>query len=128
MRRRGETLLELTAAIGLLSLVFFALLMMVPGSFFTLPKAEHQMAANHRAEEILNQFAARPFSEMQPGRRALPTTTLDDGTSLAASLEIQAGDPPLARNLRRITVRLEWQDRQKRQVLVRHRRLCNLQR
>ena len=100
MKRRGETLLELTAAIGLLTLVLFALLTVVPGSFFTMPKAEHQMAANARAEEILNGLAAGPFTALTP------MTDL----------------------LRLVTVRIEWQDRQKHQLLVRHRRLSRIQR
>ena len=128
MRRRGETLLELTAAIGLLTLVLFALLSVVPGSFFTMPKAEHQLAANARAEEILNGLAAGPFTAMVPATQTLENVTLDDGTVLSASQEIHKGAPPLADVLRLVTVRIEWQDRQKHQVLVRHRRLSKIQR
>ncbi|MBS2037207.1 hypothetical protein JST97_19625 [bacterium] len=127
-RWRGETLLELTAAIGLLSLVLFALLTVVPGSFFTMPKAEHQLAANQRAEEVLNQMAAGPFSALTPGTRPLEPVTLDDGTVVSGSLEIQKGEPPLSDVLRKLTITLQWRDRQRRQVLVRHRRLSRLQR
>lgn len=126
--QRGETLLELTAAIGLLSLVLFALLTVVPGSFFTMPKAEHQLGANQRAEDILNQLAAGPFSALAPGTQTLESFRLEDGTVVSALLEIQKGDPPLAELLRKVTVTLRWSDRQKQQMLVRHRRISRLQR
>ena len=128
MKRRGETLLELTFAIGLLTLVLFALLTVVPGSFFTMPKAEHQLAANARAEEILNGLAAGPFTALTPGTQTLAETRLDDGTVLSARQEIQKAAPPLADTLRLVTVRIEWRDRQKQQMLVRHRRLSRIQR
>lgn len=126
--RLGETLLELTAAIGLLSLVLFALLTVVPGSFFTMPKAEHQLGANQRAEDLLNQLSAGPYSALLPGTQTLQAVTLEDGTVVSGTLEIQKGDPPLSDLLRKVTVTLRWRDRQRQQVLVRHRRISRLQR
>lgn len=127
-RRRGETLLELTAAIGLLSLVLFALLTVVPGSFFTMPKAEHQLGANAHAEDLLNELAAAPFGTLTPGTRVLEPFTLEDGTVVSGSLQIQKGAAPLADLLRTATLTLQWRDRQKLQVLVRHRQFSRLQR
>lgn len=127
-RRRGETLLELTAAIGLLSLVLFALLTVVPGSFFTMPKAEHQLGANAHAEDLLNELAAAPFGTLTPGNRVLAPFTLEDGTVVSGSLQIQKGAAPLADLLRTATLTLQWRDRQKLQVLVRHRQFSRLQR
>ena len=115
-------------AIALLTLILFALLTVVPGSFFTMPKAEHQLAANSIADEILDDLSAGPFTGLQPGSRTLPARTLEDGTLLSLTLEIQAGQGHLANLLRQVSLTVSWDDRQKHQRLVRHRRISHLRR
>ena len=91
------------------------------------PVAESSRA-NQQAEDILNGYAAAPFANLVPATTTLDPIRLEDGTVVTARVEIRKGDPPLADVLRHITVTLQWRDRQKLQVLVRHRRLSRLQR
>jgi hypothetical protein len=121
-------LIEVVLAMALISLVLFALLSVLPGSFFTMPKAEHQLSANLMADEILDSYTARPFSQLQPGIYPLAARKLEDGTEVSAELEIASGAGRLASTLRLLTLRLSWSDRQNRKRLVRHRRVAHLQR
>lgn len=125
---RGGSLAEVVVALALISLVLFALLSVLPMSYWCMPRAEHQLAANDLADELLDQAAAGPFTALQPGRLTLAPRRLDDGCELQSEVEVEIPTGPLAPHLRLVTVWVRWQEKQGQRTLIRHRRLARLQR
>ena len=126
--RQGGSLAEVVVAFALISLVLFALLSVLPMSYWCMPRAEHQLAANDMADETLDQAAAGPFTALQPGRRTVAPRRLDDGCELQTEVAIEVPTGPLAAHLRLVTVWVRWQEKQGQRTLMRHRRLARIQR
>lgn len=102
-RPNGFSMLETILALGLVVLVFFAVMEVIPGALFLVRGQERQQAAEDLARSLLEEQSARPWGELSVGAAEdLPELTRD-GIRYRARLAVRAvaGQPPeLARTLR----------------------------
>ena len=138
--RRGLSLLEVVFAVAVLTLFFFTLVSLFPSMLVSMRKTEHRLQANSYAQEILDRCSAGPFSDLAAtgvfsvtaGGALAPVLVrrkLEDDVLLEPEVEIAVGPTAnTANNLRLVTVRVRWQEQNRTQLAVRHRRIAKVQR
>lgn len=118
-------MLETILALGLVALVFFAVMEVIPGALFLVRGQERQQAAEDLARSLLEEQSARPWAELPVGSaQELPERTRD-GIRYRSRLAVHpvAGQPAeLARALR---LSVDWEYRGQaheisRELLVHH--------
>ena len=138
MKRRAMSLMEVALALAVLSVIAIACLGVLPIAWRSVRASEHQLSANARAQEILDECSAGSFERLKVGTYTgasapplgplLVDRTLEDQVVLQAELEIAAVAGPQAPRLRLLTLRIRWQERGQTRVVARHRRVARIAR
>ncbi|MHB2020019.1 MAG: type IV pilus modification PilV family protein [Candidatus Xenobia bacterium] len=98
--RRGFNLIEVMVASFILSLIFLALLDLLPTSLLSLKHAEKQMAADTIGASVLDEMRDVPFAQITPG--PLPPDRVVDDVSYHVFLQTQP--------VNTLVVRVSWQE------------------
>jgi len=108
--RAGFSILETILALGLVALVFFAVMEVIPGALFLVRGQERQQAAEDLARLLLEEQSARPWAELPVGSAQEFPERTREGIRYRPRLAVRAvaGQPAeLSRSLR-LSVRWEY--------------------
>ena len=130
------SLLEIVFAIAALAFFFFALIAMYPTILLSMHESEHRVAGNLVAQELLDNCSSTSFANLGSGAFTpsapgsltfLAKVTLSDQTVLTPEVSISSGpSPSTSNNLRLVTVKVIWSERNKVLQVIRHRRIAKL--
>ena len=111
-RRRGFTMVEITASVVLLATAMSLTVQLLGGLAAERRAAERRLCAVQEAANLMERVAARPWEEVTP--EGLRTVSLSPGALRAlpgAELEAAVDDASAGRGEKRIDLRLRWRDR-----------------